>query len=241
MIISNVKLMTAEEVSNFKMSLYKGDEKKQESAKYCADNLKLLCQKHDEFYNYLTDEYYRLYLEKKNAYSSAIIESNEIYLSVKSGKDKFCTCGAKLRYISNFDFVGCSNFKDQTLQHCNFNYKEPIEILTKRDFIKQTEIFGQNYLSKFKKWLKIEFVSTSVLYEFLFTVAGLKPYFAIDTSKYNTILNSKTDSKTQESVLKELLKTKYKTVLDQPHFRCDINDVSSVRIPDFICSFVAFV
>ena len=234
--IENVRLMTTEEVSNFKISLYKGNEKKEHSAKYCSENLPLLIQKHSEFKEHTINTDYAVYLSRTETFNASITTGNEIFTKVKNGGSEACVCGARLRYVDNFNFVGCSNFNDTSAKHSNYNYKDKHPVLSKEDYVLQYSCFGQNYLSKFKKWLNIEFINTTILYEFLFTIGKQIPHFEIEPEKYNTIIKSKNDSKNQELILKNLLSKKYTTILEQPHFSCKINGINTVRIPDFICS-----
>ncbi len=44
----------------------------------------------------------------------------------KSFDTKQCLCGSPLRYISSYDFWGCSNYKDQSKKHLTFSGKNPI-------------------------------------------------------------------------------------------------------------------
>lgn len=236
--LTNVKLMTPEEVAQFKKKVYgAGSEKKQLSANYCAENIEDLIKKHKDYYDIHLDNAYNKYVSSTKEWQNKILENNLIYEEVKSNAvEHFCNCGAKLRYINNFDFVGCSDYSNKENLHVNINFRNYIEIDDFYEYKANYE-FSNSYINDFKRYYNIEFVMSSVIYEFLFTIYKQQCYSEnLNYNTYQTGVKSSSESKKQELILKSILNTKFDKVKEQVHFSLYIDGKYSVRVLDFICS-----
>ena len=235
--LKNVKIMSSEEVANFKTKLYgKGSDKKQLSSDYCARNIQDLIKKHRDFYDVYIGLKYDKYVLTTKSYNDIIIDNNTIFEEVKDGKEHLCNCGSALKYISNFNFVGCSNYNDKSEKHININYKEPQEIDSYFDFKSDFE-FGKGYINEFKKHYNLNFLMSSIIYEFLFEVYGETCYSnELTYNSYQSGVNSASNSKKEELVVKSICKSIFNTAKEQLHFSYYLDEKYYVRIPDLICS-----
>jgi hypothetical protein len=235
--ITNVKLMTTEEVANFKTKVYgSGSEKKQLSSDYCAKNINDIIQKHKDYKD----------IHLKNAYEKSIIwnllnnekiiENNKIVNDVKNGIKHFCVCGSELRYVNNFNFVGCSNWNNQSEKHISYNERTINKIIEYDDFINTYE-FPALYLNDFKNYYNLNFIMVSILQEYLFQVYKQECYSErLNFNTYQKVSNSQRESKKQELIIKSICLNKFKKVVDQLHFSLKIDNKFSVRIFDLVCS-----
>jgi hypothetical protein len=235
--IEKVKLMNTEEVSNFKKKIYgAGSEKKQLSADYCVKNIDQLIQWHNEYFDIHIKSEYEKYIQKTESYNESLHEKNQIFIDVKNGSNNHkCICGSSLRYVKNFDFVGCSNYNNSGQRHTTINFKEQREINDYFTFKSEYE-FPKTYLNLFKKHYKIDFVMSSVLYEFLFNIYKINPYTEFDYNVYNTGIHNQIKSKSEELIVKSICKSRYDNVLEQVHFSMLLDGKFSVRIVDLICA-----
>jgi hypothetical protein len=236
--VEKVKIMTTEEVADFKRKVYgKGSEKKQLSADYCAKNIKDLIKKHDEFHNVHIKEKYNKYKEYWESYNALVMDNNILFDEVKNNtKSHSCTCGAKLKYISNFNFVGCSDYRNESQKHININFKNISEYQSFEDFYYEFE-FSNTYINDFKKHYKLDFLMSSIIYEFLFEVYGQKCYSNdLSYNNYQTGVNASKQSKKEELIVKSICLELFHIVKEQMHFSLVLNGKHCIRIPDLICS-----
>ena len=235
--MKKVKIMTAEEVANFKTKMYsKGSEKKQLSSDYCARNIKDLIQKHTDFYDVYIGLKYEKYSLAVDTYNDVKAQKNQVFEDVKSGINHFCTCGAKLRYIEHFNFVGCSDYHNKKEQHININYQPLTEVDSYWEFKSDFE-FSNNYINDFKNYYNLNFLMSSIIYEYLFEIYGQKCYSEnLSYNNYQTGVNSAKQSKKEELIVKSICNNVFENVKDQVHFHYYIDNKYYVRIPDLICS-----
>lgn len=235
--LEKVKIMTAGEVANFKTKMYsKGSEKKQLSSDYCARNINDLIQKHKDFYDLHIGLKYDKYALGIESYNIIRADKNQIFDDVKNGIPNYCTCGSNLKYISNFNFVGCSNYHDKRENHININYQNLQEIDSYFEFKSNFE-FSNSYINDFKTYYNLNFLMSSIIYEFLFEVYGQKCYSEnLSYNNYQTGVNSAKQSKKEELVVKSICNNVFENVKDQVHFQYYIDNKYFVKIPDLICS-----
>jgi hypothetical protein len=235
--ITNVKLMTTEEVANFKTKVYgSGSEKKQLSSDYCAKNINDIIQKHKDYKDIHLNNAYEKSVNWTLSNNEKIKENNKIVNDVKNGIKHFCICGSELRFVSNFNFVGCSNWNNQNQKHISFNERQINNVIEYNDFISTYE-FSTTYLNDFKKHYKMDFIMSSILYEYLFEVYKQNCYCKnLNYNNYQNGVNSQKESKKQELIIKSICLNKFKKVVDQLHFSLKIDNKFSVRIFDLVCS-----
>jgi hypothetical protein len=238
MVLSKIKVMTAEEVANFKKKVYgAGSEKKQLSADYCAKNINDLIRKHEEYYLIHLEKKYNKYKEQYDSSISLSIDNNNIINDVKNNlHTHYCICGAELNYIKNYNFVGCTDYRNEDYRHTSYNYKAVTELQSFHQFCNDYT-WSKTYLNDFRNHYGITFIMASVLYEFLFEVYGQECYaIELKSNTFQTGVNASKQSKKEEFIVKSICNELFDIVSDQVHFSLEIDGKYSVRIPDLICS-----
>lgn len=165
---------------------------------------------------------------------------------VERGNNVKCLCGGDLRIINGQygHFVGCSNYKDESVQHDNKRltflpeeFKEyPHESF--EDWLKFRTPFTKQYISHFRKWAQIpKWIKASVLFEWLIGLNQEIYNEELSREFYQTSRANFAVAKIQETICKEFLQLKFDKVYEQQLLMIKFEgfDFYQYRLPDFIC------
>lgn len=236
--ITNVRWESTKSL-NYKINYRKEKQKSNNefSINYCSENIKQLIDWYENF-EFLYQE--QKYIEAcKNLQQRKInaINTEKIINDVINGKNHLCTCGSKLRYIENYNFVGCTNYKNKSIKHDSYNYPN-WELINSNNNI-NTEDFKLtgDHLSNYKLFFNIpKEVKTSVIFKFL-KANNVKFHVEINESKFNLLPQEKRNSSNEELIIKNILEQKYKKVNYQSGIEYQLDNIEKWNscIPDFIC------
>jgi hypothetical protein len=173
--------------------------------------------------------------EKRQQYRKDIKIHNDKINNIKNGGIEYCICGSELRFVTSGNFVGCSNYSDETQKHTSMNYKQDwYENATESFF----PTYKLHYLSDICKQIKQQYnikIQPSNLYEFflLNNVDLLNKNITRETFK-NAVQASET-SKKREILIKSILEKNNIRFGYQRKIIYKIkNGKQSHAIPDFI-------
>jgi hypothetical protein len=261
-VIKNARVASERERANIlKVMIGSGNYKKQFSYDYCIKNESFIKGAYTKFY----DDYRQ---KKYNEYKTQIVEGNRKRVQYESDREdqyqknviiwndwlkelkenpinNYCKCGGSLRYIASHNFIGCSNYKDFTSDHINFNkpsfIRNELTILPIESFESFDTSFeySKMYLHYFKKDYNLpDNLMQSILYEFIHGIWKLpKITNELTSDFYLTGEKVNKRSKKEEQIIYNVLKSKFDTVMDQPMIIYDIQgDYKTKCFPDFICS-----
>lgn len=204
--------------------------KKENSIKYCIDNKDFLVSSIIEYAQALEDDAYQEWNNYESKRKKDITLNNEVVSQIRAGIHHKCECGGNLRWIEQYQFVGCADYFNSTKTHTRLRYKEYIPI-------KFSYRYSKNYLSDFKKCYNLpEYLMVSVLFSFLYRVWDLQPLAEINEEYFMTGKKNADRSKTEEAVIEQMLRSIYPKVVYQPNFTVVYADGrKDLKIPDFLC------
>lgn len=165
-------------------------------------------------------------------------EKNKIIDSVKNGEIVKCSCGSNLRWVKNYNFVGCTNYQDTSKEH-NYpkNYSEHTDVskYTDSDFV---PVISPQYLSIICKNIKQEHnikIQANNLYEF-YILNNVKIYNnEITRDKFFSLRESAALSKKREILIKNILEENNIRFGYQKNIMYKIkNQIQGIKIPDFV-------
>lgn len=208
-------------------TFHKSFDRKQESIKWCNENVERLIKWHSEFSIEYPDKLKDRELQRREDRAIQIQENNRVFEEIKSGVEHFCPCGGKIRYIQSFNFCGCENYKNKLIYHKTYNLMEydpetPLNI----------EI-GKMYLTEFKKKYRIS-AMTSIIYKTL-KANGVELLCHIEDDYFQVARNASLDSSTEEAIIMETLNSKFSKVYHQQGMVLFDGKKYFTRIPDYIC------
>jgi ssDNA-binding Zn-finger/Zn-ribbon topoisomerase 1 len=227
--IIDARWETSEE-KEIRFSKFKNVNKKNLSLNWCETNTQYLIDKYNSFINVYIDLLFEKKLTSIQKHNESLESNNEFIESVKSGETHLCQCGSKLRYITYYNFVGCSNYNDLSFKHDTYKVK-----LKFTEPAKENLEIPKTYLLEFRKYAKIpDYVQESIIYKTLL-MNDCKIIANIDSSKYNIAPIASKDSKIEEGIILNKLKSKYKSVLVQQGIKVYDGFNWFTKIPDYIC------
>lgn len=227
MVIIDARWETPEEKQK-RTAFYANWNRKEESIKWCTENAQQLIKWHEEF----AIEYpKKLYDKEVDARENNIIrvnENNKIFEEIKNGIIHYCRCGGKMRYIQSYDFCGCENYKNKIIRHDNYNIK------TYNPDTPITITIGKSYLTEFKRRYKISAMA-SIVYKTL-KAHGVKLLNEdLDESFYNSGRNASFESRSEESMILNILEKKFEKCIYQQGIKIYCGRKWHLVIPDYIC------
>jgi hypothetical protein len=173
--------------------------------------------------------------EKRKQNSIDVRNHNLKINNIKNGDIEYCICGSELKFVTNYNFVGCSNYLDKTQKHTIMYYKQPWYEDDSEPF---SATFKLHYLSDICKKIKQQYnikIQSSNLFEFylLNNVELLNKNITRETFK-NAVQASET-SKKREILIKSILEKNNIRFGYQRKIIYKIKDgKQSHAIPDFI-------
>lgn len=209
-------------------SFYTFDNKKA-SIDWCAENYQKLIAWHEEFRHYYPHKLREKEIQKREDRALKVQENNAVFEDIKNNRQThYCICGGKLRYITNYNFCGCENYKNKATDHRTVNLQGfdsdiPIQIT-----------IPKMYLTEFKRKYKIPQIMTSIIYKTLVS-HGIELLCEIDPESYNTGRNSLVNSKDEERLILPILQSKFQKVYHQTGIYIYDGIKWKLRIPDYIC------
>lgn len=238
--IIEAKLMSPAEIKEWESFSYgKGIKKKNDSAQYCAHNIKELIKQHSEYKDIEVKAKYDKYSEYCNGVNKRNESNNNIYNSIIAGNDVKCQCGGTLVHKKGqgYDFISCNKWTNKLIPHDTYNLL-PFREIDSYDVFKSNYQFGKNYLNDFRKHYGISHIMSSVLFEYLFVINNETPLCAeLDSSHYQTGVTSRNQANKEEMMIKHIIKTKFPKVSDQLFIRYNTNFLKfQVAIIDIVAS-----
>ena len=165
-------------------------------------------------------------------------EKNKIIDSVKNGEIVKCSCGSNLRWVKDYNFVGCTNYQDTSKEH-NYpkNYSEHTDVskYTDSDFV---PVISSQYLSNICKIIKQKHnikIQANNLYEF-YILNNVKIYNDdISRDKFFMLRDLSSLSKKREILIKNILEENNIRFGYQKNIMYKIkNERQGHKIPDFV-------
>lgn len=204
-------------------------DKKKESIEWCSENYQKLIKWHEEFSHTYPEKLREREKMLRDDRALQVAENNAVFEEIKSGAVvHYCVCGGKLRYITNYNFCGCENYKNKATYHRTVNLQEfdadiPINIT-----------ISKLYLTEFKKKYKIPHIMTSIIHKTL-VAHSVELLCEIDPESFNTGRNSSVNSRDEENLILPILKSKFTEVYHQQGIMVYDGIRWKCRIPDYIC------
>ena len=235
--------MSKQEVDSFQSFIKdNNDHKKTSSSKWCAENIDTLIKWHKEYKDIFLRQKYEKYVKGFDAARAMMEKQNEVFNKIVNGDIVKCICGANLRLVTNFNFIGCSDWTNKSVVHSK-NISCPSQssdVMTYVEFLKDpyNTDFGKMYLNGFRSYYEINKIMASVVFEFLFTINKEVCYCPELTASYfQGAVHSKDRANVEETVIKPILEQKFKKVVEQCHIKYSTDVIrEQVSIPDFVCS-----
>ena len=219
----------------------KNSQKDQASLIYCTNNLNKIISDYEIFKNNYMDaklkeqeDYFNKQVDYKNARIKEAKHIEEVIQNVQAGQSYLCQCGGKLRYIENYNFVGCINYKDNSKKHTSINYPN-WEYINNLNPKKYDIEYSTMHLSLFRDQFDIPpFVKVSILHNFL-KANNVKILGDLDIDFYKA-RNSSLNSSNEEKIILQILKNKFKQVYHQQgiKYKTNLDFYHKVKIPDYI-------
>lgn len=220
----------------------KNAQKDEASLIYCTNNLNKIISDYEIFKtNYKEsklkeqEDYYNKSLESYNNKIENAKKTELIIQNIQAGELYLCKCGGKLRYIDNFNFVGCVNYKDKSKEHNTINFPNWSIINDYKP--KKYEIeYSKKHLELFRNQFNIpDFVKLSILYNFLKS-NNVEILGDLSLDFYNNSRNSNLNSNNEEKIILQILKNKFKKVYHQQgiKFKTNLDFGYKTKVPDFI-------
>jgi hypothetical protein len=165
-------------------------------------------------------------------------ENNKTIDAVKNGEIVKCSCGNNLKWVENYNFVGCSNYRDLSTEHNHpKNYSDFTDDSKFLDSDFEPSI-SSTYLSVICQIIKKEHntkIQANNLYEF-YILNNVKIYNNdISRDKFFILRESSALSKKREILIKNILEEHNIRFGYQKNIMYKIKgDCQSHKIPDFV-------
>jgi hypothetical protein len=197
-------------------------------------------QKHSDKIIKLHEEYKLDEHNKQEAkykeHLEVIKQNNDFVDGIKNGAVEYCICGSELKFVSNFNFVGCSNWQDKTKEHKSYNYK--------KNYYKDDPFFtyySLDYLSDICKIIKSKYnikIQAGNLYEFYTLNKVTLLRHEITKEKFSKLKQNSEISKKREILIKSILEQNNLRFGYQKKIMYKLKDKKQTHaIPDFIVLF----
>jgi hypothetical protein len=238
--ILEARLMTHAEIKEWESFTFgRNLKKKNDSAKYCAHNIKELIKQHREYKDIEIRAKYDKHIEYVNSVNYKSTNNNNIYKSIIAGNEVKCQCGGTMvhKVGAGYDFISCNKWTNKTIPHDTYNLW-PFRELDSFDVFKSNYQFGKNYLNDFRKHCNISSVMPSVLFEYLFVINNETPLCPeLDAAHYQVGVASRNQANKEEMMVKHIIKTKFPKVSDQLFIRYNTNFLKfQIAIIDIVAS-----
>ena len=165
-------------------------------------------------------------------------EQNKIIDAVKNGELVNCSCGSNLKWVENYNFVGCTNYRDLSKEHNHpKNYSDFADDSKFLDSEFEPSM-SSNYLSIICKIIKQEHnikIQANNLFEF-YVLNNVKIYNDdISRDKFFILRESSALSKKREILIKNILEENNIRFGYQKNIMYKIkNERQGHKIPDFV-------
>lgn len=258
---SYARILSEEESKKYYTSLIQKNntnKKKEFTINYCLQNKDKLIELHNKYLeDKLNSEYKKHYESSKDYYKKKVEQflnyNNEYEDRVNDFNHKLenvatltCEgCGSPMRYIANFNFIGCTNYKNENYNHVSYNYPRMIEApvdytLSFEDFKEKSFSIPVKYIEDIRGFYNLpRELMPSIMYEFFYSIWGLnKLNPEISEDIYSVAVRNKRKSMMEESIIHPILLMLAKKVLNQPviQYKRINDDKLYYCIPDFIAS-----
>lgn len=172
-------------------------------------------------------------------YKKSCREKDKIIDDIRYNNAEYlCECGNKLKYVENFNFVGCTNYRDKSKHHSYINYTDWEKLNQQELNITVNPVeYSKNHLDLFRVRYDIpKNVKMSVIYKTLKS-NGVEFLCDINESRFNIGRNASNNSNLEEILIKEILENKFEKVSYQPgiKYKTESSLNWQVKIPDYIC------
>jgi len=217
------------------------------TTKWLLINGNLFLELHDRFDLDFFNSRYKERVHDLRTLNLRYIDENLKYIKIKSGERVDCECGGVLKIVNykGSEFVGCSNYKDQSVSHTRVYQRTAKEIPSfyeyKQHFIEQKEsykdcVFPSTYITEIKSTNNLpKELKMSILIEFLL-MHNRELYNPKALDHVSKITQTKTTSKKRENIILPILASIFKKAEGQKaiYFRLKGEKRNSIKFPDFV-------
>jgi hypothetical protein len=219
------------------------------TTKWLSTNGDLFLELHDRFDIDFFDSRYKERAHDLRTLNLRYIDENLKFIKIKSGEKVQCECGGilKIVYYQDTEFVGCSNFRDNSISHTKVNQRILKEIPSlyewKQQFIEQKEfykecIFPSTYINEIKTTNNLpKELKMSILIEFLL-MHSRELYNPKALDHVSKITQTGSTSKKRENIILPILQSLFKKAEGQKaiYYRLKGEKRNSIKFPDFVAT-----
>jgi ssDNA-binding Zn-finger/Zn-ribbon topoisomerase 1 len=239
---------TDEEVKKLKtFFLEKRLDKDEFTTKWLSTNGDLFLELHDRFDVDFFNSRYKERVHDLRKLNIRYIDESLKYIKIKSGEKVECECGGVLKIVSyqGSEFVGCSNYKNESVTHTRVYQRVIKEIPSlydfKQDFIEQKEsykdcVFPSTYINEIKNTNNLpKELKMSILIEFLL-MHNRDLYNPKVLDHVSKITQTGRTSKKREHIILPILQSLFTKAEGQKaiYYRLKGEKRNSIKFPDFV-------
>jgi ssDNA-binding Zn-finger/Zn-ribbon topoisomerase 1 len=222
--ILSAKMATEQEKNNFFEYIYQ--KPKDFSTTWVSKNADKIIFDHADYINRFTQDK----ISKHQEQVAEIEANNNRFEAIRDGYHDNCEfCGAALKYVHTYNFVGCSNYRDTRYsKHTTLNLRPHSALdLT----------VPKNYLSQIKKKNNYpKEVKVSDIYELLI-MRGIELHSDVDGDSFRKGANNQQKAKAQEKMIADQIRSTGWKVSEQPMFFYTLDgDKQRICFPDLLVS-----